>query len=347
VQILLLAGCATSSFAADLCYETAERLKKELGIDGDYDPRLRVERKTTNTKQDADTFVQFINRVLRPSKGESLVLRDVSSDSSQVLVTSTNYPFSKSVLSRLNLKIRVREYGQRGKGSNEPFNSTTGEYVNLEIKAKLPMEGVVVKPILKIPKSLMPALFSSKTVFEQSKNVIAETLIANNSRIQNIEGVVGEVVRTLEHVHQMQALLTPTGRIPCENVEYQRNAYVMEVADGSGQKRKVQLTFDRAVSLREGVDPGLAPSVVGRNSPNAKYPPDSVVIEMKTDLVLNQQYLDNPTNVRAEFPSYFLVRRVYEKLQSLTVDGFEADSGKAAHFRRNTTTLRQFAHFVQ
>ena len=59
-----------------------------------------------------------------------------------------------------------------------------------------------------------------------------------------------------------------------------------------------------------------------RQAASAKYPPDSVVIEMKTDLLLNENYVKNGECIREEFPSYYLIRRVYEQLQALTLDGF-------------------------
>lgn len=334
------------------CFEMGESLKEKLGIEGEYDPRLRVERKTTNTNQDAKLFLEFIRRLVR--EGESMELRDVSSNSRLQLVTSTNYPFSKEVFDRFNVKVRVREYGERLKGSKDPFNSTTGKYVSLEIKAKLPdasrpgeaLQGVVVKPILKTPKSLLKKLFTDRATFEANKEFIIQELVKLNAeKVKNVEAVVREVVADLAKMHALQAQLTPGQRIPCNNVEYQREAYVLLVKGPDGKTRKVQFTFDRAVTERANVDPTLAPVEIGKSAPTGLYPPDAVVIEMKTDLWLNDRYVSNPLQTRHEFPTYALVRRTYEKLQELAIDGFTSDSGKASHFRRKSEELRALMHY--
>jgi hypothetical protein len=122
--VLEISGAAQAS---PQCPTLAERFKFLLGIEGDFDTRLRVERKSTNTIADAMRFRETLTTAIRKELGESAGPRDLPPDpATQELVTATVYPFSRKVQAAMNARIRIREYGVRGKGKIEDWTSTTG-----------------------------------------------------------------------------------------------------------------------------------------------------------------------------------------------------------------------------
>jgi|GEM_PF-1558932 len=335
--ILLLASAWTTggnSRATERCPSLAERFKILLGIEGNFDTRLRVERKSTNSIPDAIAFRNLLSEVVRKDLGESASPRDLPPNpAAQELVTATVYPFSRKVQSAMSARIRIREYGVRKKGSTEPWQSTTGEYVSFEVKARTDQEGVVVKPILKIRKEWLEELFGG-----------IESLRASREKIESEAGqisgndpaVVREALDTLAEFYRVSAKLNEP--FVADLIEYNRDAWVVETFNTkTGKSHKVQITFDQAVNIREDVSAQSTPSALVDATVTHNYPdgPKGVmVVEMKSDLVVNGDFLSDPGRVRDENPTYFAVRTAYEKLQENPAPGFLPDSGKAAQLKR-------------
>lgn len=333
---LVLVAAAASPALALPCgqafseYIIAEGFKKALGIGDGFDTRLRVEKKSTNYQPSAEAFRDMIGGSLNTALGESFTMRDKPSSPDRVLVTATNYPFSRDVQNLLNARIRIREYGERRFGTKTRFTSTMGDSVNLEVKAKTALPGVVVKPILKIPKNMLPLLQGGIDVFMRSREQILQTLNRANPDSSDTVQMVLNVVGDFHLVSQAKNL-----GMENTTVEYQRQAYVLEVFDKQTVKtHKVQMTFDRMINMREGTDPTMSPWDATATPPTHSYPdagPTAVVVtEMKSDLWLDQKYRRDPVYVQANVASYWKIRQQYERMQEAQAEGFEADSGKAA-----------------
>lgn len=311
----------------------SDGLRLAMGIGTGFHTSLRVEEKATSTPGQADAFLRTVRSNLGP--GETLELRDRPSERSRALVTSTNYMFSRAVQQAMNARIRVREYGEREKGTKDRFTSSSGNFVNLEVKAKTDREGVVVKPILRLQKGYLKKLFKDLTTFTKEKSEVQRKLEEDNPGV-NPE-VIAEVLSTIGLFHEKTLAMNEP--MSCYNIEYQRQAYELTTyrnGDSGFGKHKVQLTFDRAVELREGVDPTVSPYQASAREATVKYPDGRrrqkgvVVVEMKSDLAIDETYRTEPELVRKHNPTYFVVRRAYETLQLKPADGFQSGPGKAS-----------------
>ncbi len=246
--------------------------------------------------------------------------------------------FSRKVQEVLNARIRVREYGEREKGTKDRFTSNSGNYVSLEVKAKTDREGVVVKPILRLQKGYLKKLFKDLATFNKELASIQEKLEADNPGVP--AEVIAEVLSTIGRFHEKS--LEMGEPMTCYNIEYQRQAYVLTtLSQGQPfQSHKVQLTFDRAVELREGVDPTVSPYQASALPATVKYPDGRrrqkgvVVVEMKSDLKIDEKYRTDQEALRTRNPTYFVTRRAYEALQMKPAEGFSSGPGKASQLLR-------------
>ena len=331
----IVVGClisASTAFAAPPCYVLAERFKTLLGIEGDFDTRLRVERKTTNTEEQAQEFLEFMGKTADKTRGEKFELRDKPSSPDAELVTATIYPFSRRVQNLLQARIRIREYGERDRWSQAPWESTTNGFVSLEIKARTERSGVVVKPILRVPKDLLPLLFTDlPTLTANRERLLKDKLGDGANKLEVVEAA-------LDTLQQFYATSEKLGEpLVADAIEYSRQAYVLKVANKeTGKPHTVQVTFDRGVSLYAGVPFGTAPFEATRGNPTLRYPSGDkavVVVEMKSDLGIDQQFLTSRDHLTTSTPTYVTVRTAYEAMQAKTAPGFEPDSGKAAQLK--------------
>lgn len=319
-------GFANECVETSANFSIANSLKEALGIDGGFSTSLRVEKKSTNLAVEAENFLEFIPEQL--SSVESFVLRDEPSRQDQVLVTSTNYPFSREVQNSLGARIRLRDYGERPKGSRDRFTPQNPEMTSLEIKAKTELDGVVVKPILKIPVTLLKDLFGSLEQFSANKeHILSEILRTNNN--PRISQLVVEIIESFHRLAHSRGETTAG-----INVEYQRRAFVLNVLNRSNaQMHKVQLTFDQFVEMRQ-ANAQRSPYENSENTITHRYPTEPgraiTTVEMKTDLQLDALYRSNPEFVKSNLPAYFAIRTRFEQMQTRPPPGFSANSGKAA-----------------
>ena len=319
-------------------FAIAKILKEAMGMRDGFATDFRQERKSTNSWQDSANFKNFILGGIRFLNGEKPpYLRDVASEG-MTNVTNTIYPFSREIQSQLNARIRIRQYGERAEGSEGLFTPTMKEasgrqIVGLEIKAKTEIPGVVVKPIVRVPAEFLPLLFANRATLVAARDRLITELSGMNRNLE--PNVIASVLNVVETFHQRNEALGNT-RVEAVAIEYERQAYVSEVRDtsGSGKTYKIQMTFDRAISMRDKVDPMRSPRENAEASPiTYKYPNTSrdglMVTEMKTPVELMEIMQRSPEYVRNALPSFYMMNGRYEMLQRNQAPGFNADSGKA------------------
>ncbi len=191
----------------------------------------------------------------------------------------------------------------------------------------------MVKPILKIRKEWLNGLFGGIESLRVSRAKIGSEmgLIAGNDPY-----VVREALDTLNDFYLMSQKLNE--QFVADLIEYNREAWVVDTVNReSGKHHKVQITFDQAVNIREGVVATLAPSSLTSAPVTHRYPMGAtgvMVVEMKSDLVINGDYVTSAGRVQNENPTYFEIRTAYENLQKNPAPGFLPDSGKAAQLKK-------------
>jgi hypothetical protein len=225
-------------------------------------------------------------------------------------------------------RLRIRSYGTRPEGTREPLvkEGTFVDYSKVELKIDHPTEeGVVYKPGLEMKNTDIAALFRDKDTFDrnveriraESKNLTRVDRHGNEYRV-NDPDIVDQM---LVVIGELQKARTRGENARFENwvqnvsnVQYERTAYQINLADIHGTKIPVQITVDKNIDYKKPYQDG---GVL------AAFEPDHRVIEVKVPLAFAKM---SDKEVKTQVPELYFLRQQLSGLRSIA--SVEPGAGK-------------------